>query len=211
MGDRLGAYSLFCEHYPAECVSFERKPDLIRLNAESWQKLQNIFTRVRDKMRIVADFTKYTLPGAKDEKGFEKAPDVWTRGEDDKGDCEDFVFRWKKEMEDAGFSSAALLTTFIQSNDTEEMTVDGKKHTFNQGHMVLTIRTDYGDMIADVLNYAMYPLTKLDKKWSIELVQSPQDMTRFFKAEIVNPALAATAIVRDRFPAQRYAIAGAGG
>lgn len=211
MGDRLAAYDQFCENYPSECIAVDRAPQLIPMTFNSWRILQNVFTRVRDKMRIVEDFKKYTLPGTKDSNGFEKSPDVWTRGEDDEGDCEDYVFRWKNEMEKAGFPSSALLATFVQSNITETIIADGKNLTFNQGHMVLTIRTDYGDFVADILKQEMYPLSELNKKWSIELVQSPQDMTRFFKAEIVNPKTPTLTIVQDRFPAPRLASSGAGG
>jgi predicted transglutaminase-like cysteine proteinase len=60
--------------------------------------------------------------------------DDW-RLPEDKGDCEDFAILKKRELVRRGWPSSVLLLTVARSGD--------------EGHTVLTVRTNEGDLVLD--------------------------------------------------------------
>jgi predicted transglutaminase-like cysteine proteinase len=187
LGERLPAYNVFCQHSPAECIDFPRAEKIIHLDQASWDRLVAVFEHVRANMELVEDFRTYGPTGKKDTNGRDIAPDVWTHGETGKGDCEDWALRWRRELMAAGFPASALLLTFLQNNEIETMTVNGVTQTYKQGHLVLAIRTDRGDLVADMLKDQLYSVAELTKEWDVDLVESPFNMTQFFKPDMRKP------------------------
>jgi predicted transglutaminase-like cysteine proteinase len=63
--------------------------------------------------------------------------EYWNYPVNNKGDCEDYVLLKKKILhQQAGIPLEAMLITIVRD-------------TNNDGHAILTIRTDYGDFILD--------------------------------------------------------------
>lgn len=56
-----------------------------------------------------------------------------------KGDCEDYVLLKQRELMARGWPQSALLITVVRDEN-------------NEGHAVLTVRTDLGDLILDNKN-----------------------------------------------------------
>ncbi|GAA2888828.1 hypothetical protein GCM10010837_48580 [Aminobacter niigataensis] len=69
--------------------------------------------------------------------------EYWTYPEK-RGDCEDYVLLKRRILMDEGVSASDLLITVLKKPDGE-------------GHAVLTVRTDIGDLILDNLNDAVSP------------------------------------------------------
>jgi len=65
--------------------------------------------------------------------------EVWIYPANGEGDCEDYVLEKRRKLHDAGISFSDLLITVVRKPDGE-------------GHAVLTVRTDRGDLILDNLS-----------------------------------------------------------
>ena len=62
--------------------------------------------------------------------------DWWTYPDDKKGDCEDYVLEKRRRLIERGWPESTLLITVVRDES-------------NEGHAVLTVRTDEGDLILD--------------------------------------------------------------
>ncbi|MEP9355681.1 transglutaminase-like cysteine peptidase [Xanthobacter sp. KR7-65] len=60
----------------------------------------------------------------------------WTYPEDGRGDCEDYVLEKRRRLVNAGWPASVLLITVVRDRDGD-------------GHAVLTVITDKGDLILD--------------------------------------------------------------
>ncbi len=60
----------------------------------------------------------------------------WSFPVDGKGDCEDYVLEKRKRLIDAGWPRQALLITVVRDKKGD-------------GHAVLTVKTDRGDLVLD--------------------------------------------------------------
>ncbi len=65
--------------------------------------------------------------------------DRWDYAEDGQGDCEDYALQKRKRLLAEGFPQGALLITVVRDGNLD-------------GHAVLTVRTDRGDLILDNLS-----------------------------------------------------------
>lgn len=84
--------------------------------------------------------------------------ELWN-ADTDEGDCEEYVLAKRESMLDLGFSASQLLLTIVLKGD--------------EGHLVLMVRTDSGDLILDNLT----PLVKQRDDMSYRLLkhQDPND------------------------------------
>jgi len=121
----------FCEQRPRECAVRTERPALVRLDAARWRELVAINARVNT---VVAPVTDEDLFGK---------PEVWFYPTD-RGDCEDYVLLKQRQLLAAGWPASALLITVVRQSDGE-------------GHAVLTVRTDRGDMVLDNLEAEIRP------------------------------------------------------
>lgn len=182
LGSRFAAYDTFCKTYQA-CHDVTRDDRVIALTRENWEKIVTVHARVHAALRTVEDFKKYPLdPKSK------KAPDIWTYGEDGTGDCEDYANRWQKELIAQGLPPSAVLRMILSSDEVERGTVNGRSVTFSQAHMVVLIRTNQGDFVADMGRQRLLPLAEIEKKWKIDLVESPRNQTDFVGGAINRPS-----------------------
>jgi predicted transglutaminase-like cysteine proteinase len=118
------AWVEFCQKYERECRVDVREPDTIRLSASAWRTLNEINTTVNHTVSSVTDLEHWGVV------------DRWDFAQDGLGDCEDYQLLKRKRLEQAGLPHRAMLMTVVLDEN-------------NEGHAVLMVRTDRGDLILD--------------------------------------------------------------
>lgn len=113
----------FCTRNPQECRASGGRANRIAMSGERWRKVYQLNSYVNGKVAPMSDAELY---GAEEHWAYPS----------DAGDCEDYVLLKKRYLEKLGFARSALLITVV---------LDEK----NEGHAVLTLRTDEGDFVLD--------------------------------------------------------------
>ena len=116
----------FCQTHTEDCSIHSDTRVRVKLDAARWRDLNQINTAVNTGIRP-----------ATDEELFGQ-PEVWTYP-DTAGDCEDFVLLKQRKLMDKGWPAGALLITVV-------------RQTNGDGHAVLTVTTDHGDLVLDNLD-----------------------------------------------------------
>jgi len=139
-GDTLPpiGYVNFCREHESECRPAERFADRIQLTAAKFQEIVRVNDTVNTDVAPVTDLELYGQP------------EVWAYPSS-KGDCEDYVLLKRRLLAARGFPESTLLITVVRDEN-------------NEGHAVLTVRTDRGDLILDnkrreVMRWADTPYT----------------------------------------------------
>jgi predicted transglutaminase-like cysteine proteinase len=117
-------YVTFCREWPSECRQGQRFADRIQLSAAKFKTIAAVNSEVNTEIQPVTDFELYGKT------------EWWSYPTDHKGDCEDYVLLKRKLLIERGFPESALLITVVRDEN-------------NEGHAVLTVRTDKGDYILD--------------------------------------------------------------
>lgn len=115
----------FCGDHPSECRVTPSVPRDVRLTPDAWRQLNGI-----------NDYVNQTIEPATDLEIYGKV-EYWAYPVD-RGDCEDFVLLKRRMLLDAGWPREALLITVVRDQRDD-------------GHAVLTVRTDHGEFILDNL------------------------------------------------------------
>ena len=118
------AWTKFCERLPQECSIDLTEPETLSLTPETWGVIVEVNERVNSMIRALTDW---------DHWGVE---DRWDYPDDGAGDCEDIQLLKRKMLREAGLPHRALRMTVVIDENGE-------------GHAVLTVRTDRGDLILD--------------------------------------------------------------
>lgn len=116
----------FCKQHRAECQIKTRGDARVHLTSDRWNQLVAVNTAVN---RAITPVTDEELFGREE---------VWVYPKT-KGDCEDFVLLKRRELIDKGWPVGSLLVTVVRQKNGE-------------GHAVLTVLTDRGDIVLDNLN-----------------------------------------------------------
>lgn len=159
----IGHYE-FCERRPRECVVRTDAPRLVELSNTLWRQLLSVNGRVND---TIAPMTDLDL--------FGKA-EVWFYPTT-AGDCEDYVLLKRRELMALGWPASALLITVVRQQDGE-------------GHAVLTVRTDRGDMILDNLRSEVRAWNETE--YTFVKRQSDRDTGRWVGIADENPLVVGT-------------------
>ncbi|MEL6818895.1 MAG: transglutaminase-like cysteine peptidase [Pseudomonadota bacterium] len=120
----IGHYE-FCQVYAGECSQLPRGYDPVKLTRDRWNTILTVNSAINMIIEPRSDLDVY---------GREE---VWTFP-DHAGDCEDYVLLKRQMLIDEGMPASALLITVVRKPDGE-------------GHAVLTVRTDRGDLVLDNL------------------------------------------------------------
>ncbi|GJD83938.1 transglutaminase-like cysteine peptidase [Methylobacterium haplocladii] len=120
----IAAWTEFCERYASECAVDRSEAASITLTPAIWQTINTVNRRVNKAIHAVTDQDHWGVA------------DRWDLAEDGQGDCEDFQLRKRALLADAGLPRRALRMTVV---------IDEK----GEGHAVLTIITDRGDLVLD--------------------------------------------------------------
>jgi predicted transglutaminase-like cysteine proteinase len=113
----------FCVRQPSECVRTGAKTARVALDSERLSQLIQI-----------NDFANRTVEPVTDIDLYGKA-EYWTYP-GNKGDCEDYVLLKQRLLIKAGWDASVLLITVVRDEKGD-------------GHAVLTVATDKGDLVLD--------------------------------------------------------------
>ncbi len=116
----------FCRVHSAECAIRSDSRVRVRLDQKRWNELDAVNKAVNTGIRPTTD-----------EELFGR-PEVW-EFPDGSGDCEDFVLLKRRMLMEKGWPAAALLITVV-------------RQTNGDGHAVLTVTTNRGDLVLDNLD-----------------------------------------------------------
>lgn len=119
----IGHYE-FCHRYAERCQP-QTQTRAVRLNDALWNKIVEVNSAVNTSI----------VP--REDIAIHGKQDVWSYPSVE-GDCEDFALLKQYMLQRAGIPASALLITVVLQPNGE-------------GHAVLTVRTDRGDMILDNL------------------------------------------------------------
>ncbi|GJE58622.1 transglutaminase-like cysteine peptidase [Methylobacterium trifolii] len=120
----IAAWVSFCQGYAAECTLDRAEPARIGLNPAIWNTIVSVNRRVNRSVQAMTDMEHLGTP------------DRWDLAEDGIGDCEDFQLLKRHLLAQAGLPKRAMRMTVV---------IDEK----GEGHAVLTLITDRGDLILD--------------------------------------------------------------
>jgi predicted transglutaminase-like cysteine proteinase len=120
----IGHYE-FCQTHPAEC-GLNKVVDAVTLTPQNWDELVAANNRVNVTVQPVSDKNLY------------RVAEYWAYPQG-AGDCEDFVLEKRRALLQEGWPASALLIAVVLKKDGE-------------GHAVLLVRTDRGDLALDNLD-----------------------------------------------------------
>ena len=120
----VGHYE-FCQSHAGECAVHNQATERVRLTPQLWNQL----------VAVNAQVNLAVIP-ATDEEIYGR-PEVWAYPKD-RGDCEDLVLLKRRDLITEGWPVGALLITVVRQRNGE-------------GHAVLTVETDRGDLVLDNL------------------------------------------------------------
>ena len=124
-GDTLPpiGYVNFCREREVECRPSSRFADRIQLSTAKFNELKQVNTSVNEAVAPITDLDLYGKV------------EVWTYPVNE-GDCEDYVLLKRRILIERGWPESTLLITVVRDEN-------------NEGHAVLTVRTDGGDFVLD--------------------------------------------------------------
>jgi len=120
----IAGWTDFCRRMPAECAVDVSEPATIALTPAVWHSIVSVNRRVNARLVAITDMDHWGVA------------DRWDIPTDEAGDCEDFQLLKRKLLAAAGLPQRAMRMTVV---------VDEK----NEGHAVMMLRTDRGDLILD--------------------------------------------------------------
>ena len=144
-GDTLPpiGYVNFCQEHRADCRPGPRFADRIQLTPAKFGQIEEVNTAVNTEIAPETDLDLYGKP------------EYWTYPTT-KGDCEDYVLLKRRILIERGLPEGTLLITVVRDEN-------------NEGHAVLTVRTDKGDFVLDnkrreVMRWADTPYTFIKRQ-----------------------------------------------
>lgn len=114
----------FCQKYPLSCQKRENHAGIIKLNAAVWDLILKTNLDVNAAVTPLSDQEHWGVS------------ESWDYPDDGYGDCEDYALQKRHLLHEAGMPLTALMITVVRDLN-------------NEGHAVLTVRTDRGDFILD--------------------------------------------------------------
>lgn len=120
----IAGWTDFCRRRPEECSIDPSEPKAIPLTLAVWRTLRSVNARVNARIKPMTDLSHWGVT------------DRWDFPDDGFGDCEDYQLLKRRMLAERGLPRRALLMTVVIDE-------------INEGHAVLTVRTDRGDFILD--------------------------------------------------------------
>ncbi|MBZ9995316.1 transglutaminase-like cysteine peptidase [Mesorhizobium sp. BH1-1-4] len=117
----------FCHRRPKECKVPALPAANVKLTARNLRILKRINQKANSSIKPVSNFDHWGTMA-----------DHWDYPVDGKGDCKIYALYKRKLLQEAGFPRQALLMTVVRDLN-------------NEGHTVLTVKTDKGDLVLDNL------------------------------------------------------------
>jgi predicted transglutaminase-like cysteine proteinase len=114
----------FCVEYKSECATRPAAPRDVVLTQKAWDDLVKVNNWVNANVQPVTDLEHWGVV------------ERWNYPDDGKGDCEDYVLLKRRMLMQAGWPREALLITVVRDKSDD-------------GHAVLTVKTNRGEFILD--------------------------------------------------------------
>jgi predicted transglutaminase-like cysteine proteinase len=114
----------FCTATPSECAGGPSTPRDVVLSSKAWKDLVRVNKWVNESIKPMTDAEHWGVV------------ERWSYPDDGYGDCEDYVLMKRRMLIQAGWPREALLITVVRDKKDE-------------GHAVLTVKTDKGDYVLD--------------------------------------------------------------
>jgi predicted transglutaminase-like cysteine proteinase len=138
----------FCQRYKGECVGAELPAADVNLTDKSMREIQQVNSMVNHAVEAISDMDHWGVV------------DRWDYPADGKGDCEDYALMKRKILIERGFPRQALLMTVVRDEN-------------NEGHAILTVKTNGGEFILDNLSDEVKPVDRI--AYRLVKRQSQQD------------------------------------
>jgi predicted transglutaminase-like cysteine proteinase len=123
----IGHYE-FCQNHVAECSVRSHRDPRVHLTPQKWNELVAVNAEVNRDIKEATDEQIYGVP------------EYWAYPDKiGEGDCEDLVLLKRRDLVRKGWPTGALLITVVRQRNGD-------------GHAVLTVLTDRGDLVLDNLN-----------------------------------------------------------
>jgi len=120
----LKAWLALCDRLPAECAVDTAEARRVTLDQRTWDTIVTVNARLNRTITAAPDPTHWGVD------------DRWDMAEDGRGDCEDYALAKRAALSAAGLPRRAMRMTVVRDERGE-------------GHAVLTLITDRGDLILD--------------------------------------------------------------
>ncbi|WP_224545871.1 transglutaminase-like cysteine peptidase [Mesorhizobium sp. CA16] len=117
----------FCRRRPKECKVPALPATSVRLTAQNMGILKRVNQKANRSIKPVSNYDHWGT-----------TMDHWDYPTDGKGDCKIYALYKRKLLLEAGFPRQALLMTVVRD-------------LHNEGHTILTVKTDKGDLVLDNL------------------------------------------------------------
>ncbi|MBV2144161.1 transglutaminase-like cysteine peptidase [Falsochrobactrum sp. TDYN1] len=127
----------YCKRNPRDCRAQRVLPPM-KLTQARMKLLQGVNASINRRIRPVSDRDNY------------RKRDHWDIPANGKGDCEDYVLMKRAQLMAHGMAASQLLITMVQGHEP---------------HVVLTVRTDHGDLILDNLRGEVLPVEKTSYRY----------------------------------------------
>jgi predicted transglutaminase-like cysteine proteinase len=124
----------FCRRYQGECDSQADRAMDVNLTPEAVKEISTVNRWVNQHVEATTDWDHWGVV------------DRWDYPTDGKGDCEDYALLKRKMLIGLGFPRSALLMTVVKDGDDE-------------GHAILTVKTNRGEFVLDNLADEVEPWT----------------------------------------------------
>jgi predicted transglutaminase-like cysteine proteinase len=131
------AHVMFCMDTPAECAT-SQGADMVQFDRDTKRIVMDVNRRINRQIAPVSD------------DGAGAGLDKWSLAPES-GDCEDFAITKRHELIRAGVPAAALRLATART-------------AWGEGHLVLILRTDEGDMVLDNMTDAIRNFRKTGLK-----------------------------------------------
>lgn len=153
----------FCSENPRDCMGRPSVPRDVVLSQRAWRDLDRVNRWANERIRPITDLDHWGVV------------EKWSYPDDGYGDCEDYVLLKRRLLMSAGWPREALLITVVRDKKDE-------------GHAVLTVKTDRGEFILD--NQAEEILPWTDTGYRFVKRQSQSDPNTWVALGDPRPAFA---------------------
>ncbi|OGG41553.1 hypothetical protein A2837_02700 [Candidatus Kaiserbacteria bacterium RIFCSPHIGHO2_01_FULL_46_22] len=167
--EMLVGHYVYCKTHPSDCKP-HKEVRVVALNNYTWGLITSVNAEVNRTIQSMTDQDQYGV----EEK--------WVYPVSGYGDCEDYVLVKRQKLAALGLPISALLITKAVSN--------------GEGHAILTIRTNKGDLILDSLTYKVWAWHK--SPYLILARQSPFHAGKWERVRDLRKEEAFTAVSNNR-------------
>jgi predicted transglutaminase-like cysteine proteinase len=117
-------YLQFCAKNPADCGRGNGRGGRIQLDAAEYAQLRQVNDQINERIQPLTDLEHYG------------EVERWTFPDDGYGDCEDYVLLKRRTLISLGWPAETLLVAVVRDKKGD-------------GHAVLMVATDHGDLVLD--------------------------------------------------------------